>query len=42
MDYAIIFLFKMGNEEYSEQRNEKKTVWMENYSCGKLMIEEKW
>jgi hypothetical protein len=29
------FLFKMRDKEYPEQRNEKKTVWMENYSCGK-------
>ncbi len=36
------FLFKMSNKEYPEQRNEKKMVWMENYGCGKLIIDEKW
>jgi hypothetical protein len=41
MDYAIIFKFKMSNKEYREQRNEKKTVWMENCSCEKLIIDEK-
>jgi hypothetical protein len=36
------FYLKWATRSNLEQRNEKKTVWMENFSCGKLIIDEKW